>query len=74
MKQSLELQQRRFETELTNLKAKQEQIAAAAVAAAEKKSSATASATATARSYTKEVSVYGNDRLVTNESTLVPFV
>ena len=57
VKQALELQQRRFETDLINLKDKQEK----ATAATEKKPTATASSTAN-RTYTKEITGYGNDR------------
>ena len=75
MKQFVELQQRRLETDLINLKEKQEKAAAAATAAAEKKTTAAAAgATSTTRSYTKEISVYGNDRLLTRESIRVRFV
>ena len=59
VKQSLELQQRRFETELITLKEKQEKATAAASAATEKKPTATATAT---RSYTKEITLYGRDQ------------
>jgi hypothetical protein len=52
VKQSLELQQRRLETELINLKEKQEKETT------EKKPSA-AVPPATTRSYTKEISLYG---------------
>lgn len=58
VKQALELQQRRFETDLTNLKEKQEKAAAAAT---EKKPTATP-APAASRSYTKEITGYGNDQ------------
>ena len=55
VKQCLELQQRRFETELITLKEKQEKAAAAAT---EKKQSATIPVAA-GRSYTKEITLYG---------------
>ena len=63
VKQALELQQRRFETELIALREKQEKSAASAsTTTTEKKpTTATSTATATARAYTKEITVYGND-------------
>lgn len=56
VKQALELQQRRFETDLINLKEKQEQTVAATT---EKKTAAVA--TPASRAYTKEITVYGNE-------------
>jgi hypothetical protein len=58
VKQFLEVQQRRFETELITIKEKQEKEAATAT---EKKPTATVSSTTTTatRSYTKEISLYG---------------
>jgi hypothetical protein len=58
VKQFLEVQQRRFETELITIKEKQEKEAAAAT---EKKATATVSSSTTTatRSYTKEISLYG---------------
>ena len=64
VKQALELQQRRFETELITLKEKQDKSGASAstttATTTEKKPAA---ATATGRAYTKEITVYGNGRL-----------
>ena len=59
MKQCLEIQQRRFETDLIGLKEKKEQSAAAS--AGEKKTNAPIVASAN-RTYTKEISLYGRHR------------
>jgi len=59
VKQFLEVQQRRLETDLITLKEKQEKAATAS--ATEKKPSATVS-TAASRSYTKEISLYAWDQ------------
>ena len=56
VKQCLEIQQRRFETELIALKEKQEQTAAPST---EKKPATTTLSSSTARSYTKEITLYG---------------
>ncbi|CAF0736060.1 unnamed protein product [Rotaria sordida] len=58
VKQFLEIQQRRLETDLITLKEKQEQNAASAV---EKKPSVTVPSS-TSRSYTKEISLYAWDQ------------
>ncbi|CAF4534229.1 unnamed protein product [Rotaria socialis] len=58
VKQFLEVQQRRLETDFIALKEKQEQQNVAATAAAEKKPTAPVVAS-TNRSYTKEITVYG---------------
>jgi hypothetical protein len=60
VKQFLEVQQRRFETELVTLKEKQEKNAASTT---EKKPVAAASLPA-GRSYTKEITLYGNQNQI----------
>ncbi|CAF1122668.1 unnamed protein product [Adineta ricciae] len=59
VKQCLEIQQRRFETELIALKEKQEQTAAPST---EKKPATTTLSSSTARSYTKEITLYAWDQ------------